>query len=40
VQAGQSILYAYIGLAVGDLIAGLLSQAWRSRKRPVLVCFP
>lgn len=37
VQAGQSILYAYIGLAVGDLIAGLLSQAWRSRKRPVLV---
>jgi len=37
VQAGQSILYAYIGLAVGDVIAGLLSQAWRSRKRPVLV---
>ena len=37
VQAGQSILYAYIGLAVGDLIAGLLSQVWRSRKRPVLV---
>ncbi len=36
-QAGQSIPYAYIGLAVGDLIAGLSSQQWRSRKRPILV---
>jgi len=37
VRAGQSILYAYIGLAVGDLVAGVLSQVWRSRKRPVLL---
>ncbi len=37
VRASQSVLYAYIGLAVGDLVAGLLSQLWRSRKRPVLL---
>ncbi len=37
VRAGQSVMYAYIGLAVGDLIAGILSQMWRSRKRPVLL---
>ena len=37
VRAGQSVMYAYIGLAVGDLLAGVLSQVWRSRKRPVLL---
>ena len=37
VKAGQSVMYAYIGLAVGDLVAGVLSQVWRSRKRPVLL---
>ncbi len=37
VRAGQSVMYAYIGLAVGDLVAGILSQVWRSRKRPVLL---
>lgn len=37
VKAGQSVMYAYIGLAVGDLVAGVLSQVWRSRRRPVLL---
>lgn len=37
VRAGQSVMYAYIGLAVGDLVAGVLSQVWRSRRRPVLL---
>lgn len=34
-RASQAILYAYIGLSVGDLAAGVLSQVLRSRKRPV-----
>ncbi len=34
-RASQAILYAYIGLSVGDLAAGILSQVLRSRKRPV-----
>jgi len=37
VRAGQSVMYVYIGLAIGDLGAGILSQVWRSRKRPVLL---
>jgi len=31
-NAGDGILYAYIGIAVGGLIAGLLSQVTKSRK--------
>lgn len=34
---GQSIMWAYIGLAAGDLVSGLLSQLFRSRKRAILV---
>ncbi len=30
---GTAIKYAYIGLSVGDLLSGLLSQWWRSRKK-------
>jgi MFS family permease len=37
VQAGKAIMYAYIGLSVGDLISGVLSQVWRSRKKVVLL---
>jgi len=32
-SAGDGILYSYIGIAVGGIIAGLLSQALRSRKK-------
>ncbi|PKL77367.1 MAG: MFS transporter [Candidatus Melainabacteria bacterium HGW-Melainabacteria-1] len=32
---GESVKYAYIGLALGDLASGLLSQLWRSRKKVV-----
>lgn len=34
-RASQAVMYAYIGLSVGDLLAGVLSQLLRSRKRPV-----
>lgn len=34
---GKAVMYAYIGLSVGDLISGLLSQLLRSRKKVVLL---
>lgn len=38
-DAAFSIMYAYIGLSVGDLISGILSQIFRSRKKIVFVYF-
>ena len=32
---GQAVMYAYLGLSTGDLISGLLSQWWKSRKKVV-----
>lgn len=37
VKNGYALMYSYIGLAVGDLIAGLLSQALKSRKKVVMI---
>lgn len=37
ITAGQAILWTYIGLAVGDLGSGWLSQSIRSRKKAVFV---
>ncbi|MBK5278837.1 MAG: MFS transporter [Bacteroidia bacterium] len=37
VAAGDAIMYSYIGLAVGDMLSGFISQAMRSRKRVVLI---
>ncbi len=36
VNAGQAVMYCYIGLAVGDLISGYLSQILKSRKKVLL----
>ena len=36
-SAGTGIMYCYIGIALGDIVAGLLSQMWRSRKKVMLV---
>jgi putative MFS transporter len=33
VTAGQALMYTYIGLSVGDLVSGYLSQQMQSRKR-------
>ena len=33
VKAGQALMYTYIGLSIGDLASGYLSQMMRSRKR-------
>ncbi len=36
-SAGKAVMFAYIGLALGGLMSGLLSQIWCSRKRAVAV---
>lgn len=37
VVAGDAVMFSYIGLAGGDLLSGLASQAVRSRKKTVFV---
>lgn len=37
IVAGDSVMFSYLGLALGDLISGFSSQAFRSRKKVVLV---
>ena len=36
-SAGTGIMYCYIGIAIGDIVAGFLSQMWKSRKKVMLV---
>lgn len=36
VKVGYAIMYAYIGLSAGDLLSGILSQVFRSRKKVVM----
>ena len=35
ISNGKAVMYAYIGLSVGDLISGILSQVLKSRKKVV-----
>jgi len=37
ISAGDAIMYSYLGLAVGDLSSGLLSQYFKSRKKIVRI---
>lgn len=32
-----AVMFAYLGLSAGDLVSGLLSQLWRSRKKVVIL---
>jgi MFS family permease len=34
---GQAVMYAYLGLSVGDLISGMLSQLFKSRRKVVML---
>lgn len=38
IDSGRAIMYAYVGIAVGDILIGLVSQYFRSRKK-ALLCF-
>ncbi|MRG44817.1 MFS transporter [Chitinophaga sp. SYP-B3965] len=37
VEAGKAVMFGYIGLSLGDLSSGLLSQVLRSRRKAVLI---
>jgi len=37
IVVGQSVMWTYVGLAAGDLISGLLSQWFKSRRRAILL---
>lgn len=36
-SAGQAVMWCYIGLALGDLVSGTLSQTIKSRKKTMLI---
>ncbi|HRH38812.1 MAG TPA: MFS transporter, partial [Flavobacteriales bacterium] len=37
VSVGDSVMWGYVGLSIGDLLSGLLSQWMRSRKKVVFI---
>lgn len=37
VKAGDAIMYSYLGLALGDILTGFISNALRSRKKVILL---
>ena len=36
IDSGRAIMYAYVGIAVGDILIGLVSQLFKSRKKALL----
>jgi putative MFS transporter len=36
ISAGKAVMYGYIGLSIGDLLSGLLSQWFQTRKKVIL----
>ncbi len=39
IDSGRSIMFAYIGIATGDLVIGYVSQFFKSRKKALLVFY-
>lgn len=39
VDSGQSIMYAYIAISIGDILSGLVSQWFKSRKKALLLFY-
>jgi putative MFS transporter len=39
IESGRAIMYAYVGIAIGDILIGLVSQYFRSRKKALLVFY-
>jgi uncharacterized protein YacL len=36
IESGRAIMYAYVGIAIGDILIGLVSQYFKSRKKALL----
>jgi hypothetical protein len=39
IDSGRSIMFAYIGIAVGDILIGLVSQYYKSRKKALYLFY-
>ena len=39
VDSGRAIMYAYIGIAIGDILIGLVSQVFKSRKKALYLFY-
>ena len=39
VDSGKSIMYAYVAISIGDVLAGLISQWFRSRKKALYLFY-
>jgi len=39
VQPGKAIMYAYVGISIGDVLIGLVSQQLRSRKKALYIFY-
>lgn len=39
IDSGKAIMYAYIGIAIGDILIGLVSQYFKSRKKALLLFY-
>jgi len=37
-SAGKGVMFTYLGISLGDVIAGLLAQLFKSRKKVVFLC--
>lgn len=39
IESGACIMYGYIGIALGDIIVGLVSQYYKSRKKALTIFY-
>jgi len=39
VDSGKAVMYAYVGIAIGDILTGLVSQYFRSRKKTLYIFY-
>jgi hypothetical protein len=39
IESGRAIMYAYVGIAIGDILIGLVSQYFKSRKKALLAFY-
>ncbi|NCI47231.1 MFS transporter [Sediminibacterium soli] len=39
IESGRAIMYAYVGIAIGDILIGFVSQYFKSRKKALLLFY-